>query len=94
MGNILEITVPVLEGTESVPVTDISVSVGDDVIQGEDLVVIETEKTAIDIPSPVSGKILEILVSVDELVEEGQVLLKLESDQIQDTEPVASVASH
>ncbi len=94
MANILEIKVPELGGTESVPVKNVSVSVGDDVEKGDDLVLIETEKTAIDISSPVNGKIIEIITSVDELVEEGQVLLKLESDQIDRSESKIPVSGN
>jgi len=53
-------------------------SVGASVKPGEDIAVVEAMKMEIPLPSPAAGKIQAILVSVDEVVEEGQPLVVLE----------------
>ncbi len=81
MGNRIEIKVPDLSGVSDVPVTELFVSPDQAVEAGDNLIAIETEKTIIDIPSPVKGIVKEISVSVDERVKEDQVLLVIESDE-------------
>lgn len=81
MGNIIEVKTPDLSGVSDVPVTEVFVSPGLEVEQGDNLIAIETEKTIIDIPTPVSGVVKEINASVGDLVSEDQVLITIESDE-------------
>ena len=81
MANIIKVKTPDLSGVSDVPVTEIFVSPGLEVKQGENLIAIETEKTIIDIPAPVSGVVKEIIASVGDRVAEDQLLITLESDQ-------------
>lgn len=74
-----EVKVPDIGDFESVPVIEIHVAVGD-TIQAEDpLVTLESDKAAMDVPSPTSGVVKEILVSLDDKVGEGSVILLVES---------------
>ena len=52
MGNIIEVKTPDLSGVSDVPVTEVFVSPGLEVEQGDNLIAIETEKTIIDIAAP------------------------------------------
>jgi dihydrolipoamide dehydrogenase len=81
MSNIVEIKVPDLSGVSDVPVVEVSVSPGSEVNQGDNLISIETEKTIIDIYSPVAGKVQEILAVVNDRVVEDQVLIIIESSE-------------
>jgi biotin carboxyl carrier protein len=54
-------------------------SVGGIVKRGEDVAIIEAMKMEIPVASPVSGKIEAILVSVDDVVTEGQALLIIDN---------------
>jgi len=81
MGNIIEVKTPDLSGVSDVPVTEVFVSPGLEVEQGDNLIAIETEKTVIDIAAPVSGVVKEINASVGDLVSEDQVLITIESDE-------------
>ena len=76
MANIIEVKTPDLSGVTDVPVTEIFVSPGLEVKQGDNLVAIETEKTIIDIPAPVNGVVKEIMASVGDRVAED-LLIKI-----------------
>ena len=80
MANIIEVKTPDLSGVSDVPVTEIFVSPGLEVEQGDNLIAIETEKTIIDIAAPVNGVVKEIIASVGDCVTEDQVLITIESD--------------
>ncbi|MDY6055534.1 2-oxoglutarate dehydrogenase, E2 component, dihydrolipoamide succinyltransferase [Micrococcus sp.] len=79
-GDATEVTLPVLgesvtEGTVSRWLKE----VGDDVEADEPLLEVSTDKVDTEIPSPVSGKLLEILVNEDETAEVGAVLARVGS---------------
>ena len=52
------------EGIEGAEVSEVSVSVGSKVHKDETVLVLESDKASMEIPSEVSGVILEILVSL------------------------------
>lgn len=54
-------------------------AIGTDVNAGEDVILIESMKMEIPIVSPVNGRVKAILVQIDDMVEEGQLLLVLET---------------
>jgi len=72
------ITVPDLGGADSVDVIEISISVGDMVEIEESLVVLESDKATMDVPSTHAGKVLNILVNEGDTVSEGSAILELE----------------
>ena len=58
-----EIRVPDLEDFDAVEVIELLMKPGDSVAVDDSILTIESDKAAMEIPSPVSGKIAEILVS-------------------------------
>ena len=66
------------ENIKSGTVVRISVSIGDKVKKGQDLLELETDKAVIPIPSPTEGVIDQILVKAGEEVKIGQVILKIQ----------------
>lgn len=77
----LEIKLPEIgENITSGTVTDIMVSVGDAVTKGQDLVELETDKASLPIPSPADGVVKEILISVNDEVQIGAVIFKLDAE--------------
>ena len=60
-------------------VCGIPASVGNNVSDGDDIVLIEAMKMEIPVPSSGKGKIREILVSVDDIVAEGQIVAILDA---------------
>lgn len=75
-----EIQVPDIGDFEGVPVIEILVSEGDAIDVETPLVTLESDKAAMDVPSPSAGRVKEILVSVDDKVSKGSPLLVLEVD--------------
>jgi pyruvate dehydrogenase E2 component (dihydrolipoamide acetyltransferase) len=65
-------------GSDAADVIEVCVSAGD-VIEAEDsLVVLESDKSSMEIPAPMAGKVIAVLVSEDDSVSEGAVLIELE----------------
>jgi biotin carboxyl carrier protein len=51
------------------------VSVGDRVSAGDTLIILESMKMEIPLESPVAGRVAQLLVNPQDVVEEGQVLV-------------------
>ena len=56
-----------------------SSAVGDAVASGDVLMILESMKMEIPLESPVSGRVAELLVRPQDVVEEGQVLIVIAS---------------
>ncbi len=67
------------ENVESGEVVTVLVSPGDTVEAEQPIIELETEKAAVEIPSPEAGTVEEVLVSEGETVEVGQVILRLDT---------------
>ena len=65
-------------GSGAVSVDDIRVLPGDSVVRDETLIVLETGKVALDIPSPKSGTVLQIFVGPGDEVAAQQLILTLD----------------
>lgn len=66
-------------GNGDVIVHSLLVKAGDSVSADDTLLVLETGKVALDIPSPWSGRVLEVMVVEGQALAEGQVILMLQS---------------
>ena len=72
------VTVPELgEGVDSVDVVSVLVEVGDTVDVDQGLVEVETDKAAVEVPSPVAGTVAEIHVSSGDSLKEGDPIVRL-----------------
>jgi pyruvate/2-oxoglutarate dehydrogenase complex dihydrolipoamide acyltransferase (E2) component len=89
MGKILEVRIPKCPecwescgscGSGKVIVDDVQVFPGDLVERDQTLIVLETGKVALDIPSPAAGLIVELLVAPGDSINECQVFMTLEID--------------
>ena len=65
------LSVPDIGGAEGVEVIEISIKVGDEVAQGDSLIVLETDKASMEIPAETAGKIISIAVKVGDKVSQG-----------------------
>ena len=59
-------------------VWQIAVDEGDNVAEGDELIILESMKMEIPIEAPVSGTLVEFLVEEDDPVEEDQVVARIE----------------
>jgi pyruvate dehydrogenase E2 component (dihydrolipoamide acetyltransferase) len=73
-----QVLVPDIGDFEDVPVIEVLVSVGDEVAAEDPLVVLESDKATMEVPSPAAGKVAAIEVSVGDKVKEGSAILSLE----------------
>ena len=80
----VEIAVPDL-GVDKANVSEILVSVGDRVEKNQSLVVVESDKASVEVPSTVSGTIKAIHVSTNQEVKQGMPLVTI--DGIADVQP-------
>jgi|TARA_B100000315_G_scaffold260927_1_gene327553 pyruvate dehydrogenase E2 component (dihydrolipoamide acetyltransferase) len=82
------VRVPDVGEAKEVTVIEIMVSTGDAVAADDSLIVLESEKASMEIPSPCAGIVRSILLSVDDQVEEGDEILTVAADstpQIKDS---------
>ena len=63
------------EGIHEGEILKIFVSEGDHVNEGEPLLEVETDKAAVEVPSPFTGKVGKILVKTGDMVKVGEVLI-------------------
>ena len=73
------VTIPDLGGAESVEVIELCTAVGDAVEQEESLVVLESDKASMDVPSPVDGSVVKYLVSEGDTVKVGDAIAEIET---------------
>lgn len=69
------IPVPDIGTTDAVEVIEISVAVGDTVKAEDSLIVLESDKASMEIPSPAVGKITEIKIKVGDKLKQGDAIL-------------------
>ena len=72
------IKVPDIGGTEGVEVVEICVAVGDQIEAEQSLVVLESDKASMEVPSPMAGKVTAIEIANGDELSEGDVILTLE----------------
>jgi len=69
-----ELRVPDLSGSDSVPIIEMAVAVGDEVNEEDALITLESDKATMDIPSPYKGKVVELSVKEGDTVSEGDLI--------------------
>ncbi|MBE7201635.1 MAG: dihydrolipoyl dehydrogenase [Parafilimonas terrae] len=70
-----EVKLPDIGDFKDVPVIEVSVSAGDVIGVDDVLIVLESDKATMDIPSPVAGTVAEVRVKPGDTVTQGDVLL-------------------
>ena len=63
----------------AVMIADIHVSAGDQVMLDDPIISLESNKTTLDIPSPYSGRVLQLEAEIGDDAKEGMLLLILET---------------
>ena len=67
------------EGIDGAEISEISVSVGDEITKDQTILILESDKASMEIPSDFTGTLKEILVSTGDEVSTGQLLMKIDS---------------
>jgi len=74
-----EVKLPALgENVAAGDVVDVKVKVGDDVKEGQALLEVEAEKSTVEVPSPLAGRIDKVLIKKGDKVKTGQTLMTIE----------------
>ncbi|ENU81789.1 dihydrolipoyllysine-residue acetyltransferase [Acinetobacter sp. ANC 3789] len=90
---VVEVQVPDI-GVEKALVAEILVKVGESIAENDSLVLLESDKASVEVPSTVSGMIESIEVKQGDSVKEGVVLIKVKTTSAAASAPVApSVAT-
>jgi len=74
--------VPDLGGANDVEVIEVSVNVGDEVAEGDTLVVLETDKASMEIPAPFAGTVVEVKVTEGSGVNVGDALALMKTELV------------
>ncbi len=88
------ITIPDIGGFTQVSIIDICVEIGAHIEKEASILVLESDKATIDVPSPNSGIVRKILVKVNDKVNEGDAILELEMDNAADVQPIEIKSQH
>ncbi len=81
MGAPRDVLLPDIGDFENVDVAEVLVSVGDRVAAEQSLLVLESDKASMEIPSPFAGRSVEMKVSVGDQVSQGALLARIEVDE-------------
>ncbi|HUW24926.1 MAG TPA: dihydrolipoyl dehydrogenase [Gallionella sp.] len=81
MSQIIEVRVPDIGDFKDVAVIEVLVKAGDTVEAEQSLITLETDKAAMDVPSPVAGMVKKLQVKIGDKVSEGSVILMLEATE-------------
>ena len=80
----IELKIPNLGEAEDTEIIEISVKKGDKLFKNDPIIVLESEKAAMEVPSDFDGKIKDIKVKEGDSVREGTVFAIIEVEEIED----------
>ena len=92
MSQLIDIKVPDIGDYKDVPVIEVLVKAGDHVEKEQSIVVLESDKATMDVPSSHSGVVKEVKVKVGDSISEGAVVLVLEESGAAAPAPAPAVA--
>jgi pyruvate dehydrogenase E2 component (dihydrolipoamide acetyltransferase) len=93
MSQLIDIKVPDIGDYKDVPVIEVLVKAGDRVEKEQSIVVLESDKATMDIPSSHSGLVKEVKVKVGDSISEGAIVLVLEESVIDTTAAAAQTVA-
>jgi dihydrolipoamide dehydrogenase len=75
---IKDLKIPDIGDFKDVPISEVCIKVGDNIKADDTIIVIESDKATMDVPSPLTGRIVEMLVMQGATVSEGSILARIE----------------
>lgn len=72
-------------GVDSAEVAEVLVKVGDVISENDSLILAESDKASVEVPSPVGGTVTAVLVKVGDSISEGTALFEIEAGQSDST---------
>jgi dihydrolipoamide dehydrogenase len=89
----IEVRVPDIGNYQGVPVIEILVAPGDTVRADQGLVTLESDKATMEVPCPVAGRVVELLVKLGDMLSEGAVVARIEAVAASVAPPVAAAST-
>ena len=89
----IELKVPNLGEAEDTEIIEISVKKGDKLNKNDPIIVLESEKAAMEVPSDYDGTIKDIMVKEGDSVKEGVVFAVIEVEETEETVPEEDAAA-
>lgn len=77
----MDVRIPDIGDAQDVEVIELCVAPGDTVAINDALIVIESDKASMEVPAPAAGAVQEVLVSLGDLVNEGDAIVRLEAEE-------------
>ncbi len=93
MSKTVNVEVPDIGDFSDVDIIEVLVSAGDVIAKEDALITLESDKATIEIPSPSSGTVKEVMVKVNDKVSQGSLILTLEMTDSASAETTASSAT-
>ncbi|MEY3121603.1 MAG: hypothetical protein RI993_428 [Pseudomonadota bacterium] len=93
VAEVKEVVVPDIGDFDAVPVVEILVKVGDVVRQEDPLIVLESDKATVEVPSPYAGKIKQVKLKTGDKVSQGALVLTMELIPAENEPPAESPAA-
>lgn len=90
MSNITEIRVPELGDFADVGIIEVLIKPGDEVTIDQSLIVLESDKASIDVPSPLAGRIVSVELAVGGRISTGGLIATIETVAVNTTKPTVS----
>ena len=87
-----QISIPDIGDFKDVPVIEVLVKPGDSIKLEDPLIVLESDKATIEVPSPLAGVIENITVKVGDKVSEGTPILTIQTQETDNAPPTAQPA--
>ncbi len=79
MNNTTEIRLPDVGGFKNIPVIEVFVKAGDMLEKEAPLIMLESDKATMEVPAPQAGRVVAMCVKVGDTINEGDVILKLDT---------------
>ena len=79
MSRIEDVRVPDIGDFKDVEIIEVAVKPGDTIDVDTPLITLESDKAAMDVPSPLAGTVKEVKVKVGDRVSQGSLILSMET---------------
>jgi len=93
MSQIIDIKVPDIGDYKDIPVIEVLVKAGDQIEKEQSIVVLESDKATMDVPSSHSGVVKEVKVKIGDNLSQGSVVITLEEGSATTAAPAQASAA-
>jgi pyruvate/2-oxoglutarate dehydrogenase complex dihydrolipoamide acyltransferase (E2) component len=90
LGVVQEVLIPDIGDIDEVQVIEVCVQPGVEVSPGDPLIVIESDKASMEVPSETAGTVSAVLVQVGDMVSQGHPVISLVGEDPAAGQPVAA----